>query len=122
VVRVVEGSLLLATEGIIYTIRGRDSGDLGNTVADYGAVLDVLATDFSEKTGICAIVRDELRDDCELLGRIHCLVWAVETCIAVAITVEVAAIFIAKAVDAVGAFAASMAVVGARVRCQGCGD
>jgi hypothetical protein len=110
VVCVVEGGLLLATEGVAYAICRCNGRDLCNAVADRCSVLHVFATDFGKGASIRAIVRDELRDDCKVLVRIYCLVWAIEAHITVAVGIEVAAIFIAKAVDAIGAFAAGMTV------------
>lgn len=122
VICVVECGFLLAAEVLVYAIRRCNGRNLRDTVVDHSPVLNVFATDFGQGTSIRAIVGDELGYDGEAFGGIYCLVRAVEPGIAVAVAVEIAAVFVAKAVKTIGAFAASMAFDGARVRCHGCRD
>jgi hypothetical protein len=85
--------------------------------------LDVETTDLREITRGGVVGGDELCHHGELLGRVDNLARSVERCVAHAVRVEVAAIFVAdtrvalagRVITAVGASAASLTVDGARV-------
>ena len=89
-VGITEGSLLGGTEAVGDRI-SRDTGNVGLTVRDDFAVLDVEATDFRERASVCTVIGDELCDNSELALSVNSHARSKEGLISHAVTVKVAA-------------------------------
>lgn len=75
----------------------RNPVDVGGSVGDDLAVLNVEPLDFREGSGVCAVVGDELRDDGNFLAGVDHLAGSEEGLVAHAERVEVAAVRITGA-------------------------
>ena len=88
------------------------------------AILNPDSTNFDQISVVCSIGSDELCDEGDGPGGIHCFAWSVEVGLVRSVRVEIAAIFIAdssipiiRIVAALNAFTSGVLVDGAGVGC-----